>query len=209
MLRSIISLVLFVLFSFAAFAQPQKPFTKGSWELDLSGSFGSYNYSSTYESISPYSNYSTNHDESYGYFQLAAIPAVYVADGLSIEPEINCFIIKKSAPAFAFLGNLAYTFRIKNQRFAPFVRAGYGISNAFQFPIQNGILARISDKFDIPIINAGVGLKFLLTDAVAFRTELNYRRLSFSDESSYYGYTSKSSTKYNFISVLLGFSVLL
>lgn len=209
MLRSIISLVLFVLFSVSSFSQPQKPFTKGSWELDLSGSFGSYNYSSTYESISPYSSHSTNYDESYGYFQLAAIPAVYVADGLSIEPEINCFVVKKSAPAFAFVGNLAYTFRIENQRFAPFIRAGYGISNAYKFPFLNSLLGRMSSKFDIPIINAGVGIKYLLSDAVALRTELNYRRLSYSNESGSFVYTSKSETKYNFISVLLGFSVLL
>jgi opacity protein-like surface antigen len=204
MLKSIFVLSI-VLFCSNSFSQDDNHFTKGSWELSLSGSIGSLGSSREYT----YGNYSDENSDSKFYLQLSAIPAFYIADGLSIEPEINFLFSGSVDPSLSFLASLSYTFRIKNERFAPFIRAGYGISNSLQFPIQSGFLARVSESLDVTIINAGAGLKFLITDNLSFRTELNYRRFNQSESGGSYGYTYEESYSLTSVSLLFGFSVLL
>jgi hypothetical protein len=205
MLKYIFIPLIILFFSSAALTQTKAPFTKGSWEVSLSGSVGSLTSKSEYNS----SYYSGESSESRNYFQLAVVPGIFIVDGLSIEPEFNMFFYQKAKPSLSFLGNLSYTFIIPEKNFAPFIRIGYGVSNSLQFPIQNGMLAKMSDKFDISILNAGIGLKFLLTENLAFRTELNYRKFSHSADDSGYGYSYEIKDSFTSISALFGFSILL
>ena len=176
-------------------------FNQGSWELNFTGSLGSIE--SKTESSSIY--FSGSHSESQTYFQLGIIPAYYIIEGLSFEPEINILAIENTEPSFLFLGNLAYTFKIESSHFFPFVRAGYGITNAFQFPVNGTLIQRISSSLDIGVLNLGAGLKTLLTESVLLRTEINYRKFSYSEDSGYVNYSYDLSS----IALVFGFSVLL
>ena len=175
-------------------------FNQGSWELNFTGSLGSIE--SKTESSSIY--FSGSHSESQTYFQLGIIPAYYVTEGLSIEPEISVLAIEKTEPSFLFLGNLAYTFKIESAHFFPFIRAGYGITNAFQFPVNGTLIQRISNSLDIGVLNLGAGMKMLLTESVLFRSEINYRKFSYSENSDYGNYSYDLSS----IALVFGFSVL-
>ena len=205
MSRANLFLVMMILITTAVYSQSQKPFSAGSWELSLSGSFGSLSYTTDYTST--YSSYSNS--ESNKYFEVYCSPAVYAADGFSIEPEVSVFLLQRSEPSYSILLNASYTYRLENKNIALFIRGGYGLTNSFQFPINGGFLSRISNKFDVPILNVGAGVKFLLSNNFLLRTEINYRKLKFSVDNSGYGYSSKSESKYDFVSVLFGVAVIL
>lgn len=206
MLR-LISILLICVFTISNFAQTKYQFSQGKWELSLSGSVGSMKMESEYKS-SFSSSIRTNSD-SRTYFQLNVSPAYFVIEGLSVEPEIDFLLMEGGKPAFLFLGNVSYSIFLENSFIAPFVRAGYGISNSVAFPFQPGFISRVSNKLDVPILNIGVGLKLAVAENVLIRTELNYRSLSYT--ANYSGYNNISSNKYtySFITMLFGFSVLL
>lgn len=190
-----------IVFSFQLILHAQ--FDQGSWELNFAGSLGSVKSSVEYSS-SYYDYYNNSDSESQTYFQLGVIPAYYLIEGLSVEPEISILAIEKTEPSFLLIGNLAYTFKIESNRFYPFIRAGYGITNAFQFPV-NGSLTRLSNSMDIGVLNLGAGLKTQLTESVLLRTEVNYRKFSYSEDGAMSSYSLDLSS----VSLLFGFSVLL
>ncbi len=175
-------------------------FHKGSWELNLTGSLGSINTQSEYS----YLSYSSSHSENVKYFQLGVIPAYYITQGLSFEPEINIFTLEGMNPAYMLLGSLGYTFKLDNPMFYPFVHAGYGITNAFQVPLNSG-LSLASDKMDIGVLNLGAGLKTMLGEGILLRTEINYR--SFSNSTDESGFSS--SYTLSSVALVFGFSFLL
>lgn len=212
------SICLFLLYNVLLFGQNQEDstrviFHKGCWELNFSAGIGNLTSSSKSSSTSAYGSYTNDNSESWFFLQLGIIPAYFVTEGLSIEPEINLLIQKEedkeSQTAASFLANLSYTFNIPDKNFAPFIRAGYGITNSLQFPTTMGDLMKISDDFDITILNAGVGLKVLLSPGVLFRTEFNYRRHSYSREHTESGFKFSSENTLNSFTGIFGFSVLL
>jgi hypothetical protein len=176
-------------------------FQKGASELSLSGSLGSY----TAKSSS--SNFNTS--ESRNFFFLAVSPGYFVLDGLSVEPEIGMLAIEESEPAWLFLGNLSYTYAIAGSTIAPFIRAGYGVSNAVTASFAPNLLARVSDKLDVGVLSLGGGLKVRISDGAYLRTELNYRKLSWSTEYRGYSYSSTTDHTYSSFGLLVGLSVLL
>jgi hypothetical protein len=188
-------------------------FNKGDWELNFSAGIGDLTSSSKSSSTSTYGSYTNDNSESWFFLQLGIIPAYFITEGLSIEPEINLLIQKEedkeSQTASSFLANLSYTFNIPDKNFAPFIRIGYGISNSLQFPTTLGDLMKISEDFDVTILNAGAGLKVLLSPSVIFRTEINYRRHSYNRESSNGGYNFSSENTLSSITGIFGFSILL
>lgn len=188
-------------------------FHKGNWELNFSASIGNLSTTKSSSSSGAYSSYSGEKTESMFYVQLGVIPAYFFTDGLSFEPEINLLIQNQEGvdnkPALSFLGNLSYTFNIPNKKFAPFIRAGYGISNSVQIPAVIGGLGRVSDKLDVGVLNAGAGIKILVSEKILIRTELNYRRYSYGIDSnmSYFSYSYDYTL--NSISGVFGLSILL
>jgi opacity protein-like surface antigen len=177
-------------------------FTKGSWELNFTGSIGSVKYT---ESVtSSYYNNGGSDSESRNYFQLGIIPALYMVKGVSIEPEINILTLESQKPAFLILGNISYTLKLGSSHFFPYVRAGYGVTNSFQVPVT-GDLSRFSDRMNIPVLNVGAGLKTMLVENVLLRTEINYRKYSYAEDNAYYNYQLDVSS----VSMIFGFSFLL
>jgi len=209
---------LFFLFNNFSFGQVQEDFSNaifhaGNWELNFSASIGNLNTSSKSSSSGTYGSYSDDDSYSLFYIQLGVIPAYFFTDGLAFEPEINVLFQSQenveSKPSFSFLGNFAYNFNMPGKNFAPYVRAGYGISNSMQIPAVIGGLARVSDDLNVNILNAGVGLKFLVSPHLLLRTEINYRRYSYKVENSYPDFNSTYDYSLTSISGIFGFSVLL
>lgn len=188
-------------------------FKNGDWELNFSASIGNLTSTRSSSSSGAYGSYSDDKSTSLFYIQLGVIPAYFVTDGLSIEPEINVLIQSQEGvdnkPSLSFLANLAYNFSIPEKKFAPFIRVGYGISNSIPYPSVIGELVRVSDDLKVGVINAGAGLKFLISEHLLFRTEINFRRFAYKVENNYSYYESSYDYKLTSISGIFGFSVLL
>lgn len=188
-------------------------FHKGSWELNFSASIGNLTTSTSSSSSGAYIPYSNEKSSSMFYVQLGVIPAYFVSDGLSIEPEVNVLFQSqegvKNKPSLSFLANLAYNFNLPQKNFSSFIRIGYGISNSLQIPVVVGGLARVSDDLDVSVLNAGVGFKFLIAQNLLIRTELNYRRFSYGNDMSSSYYSSSYDYTLSSISGIFGFSILL
>ncbi len=198
--------ILFVLLTIAAIQSVQAQtentlFAKASWELNFTGSLGSIE--SSEEMTSAYYQ-NGSFSESRKYFELGIIPAYYLIDGLAFEPEVNILTVESIKPSFLLIGNISYTFNVKSSYLFPFLRAGYGVTNSFQIPVT-GDLSRASEKMDIGVINLGAGLKTLLSENILLRTELNYRKYSYSQDEMYYKYTLSLSS----VALVFGVSVLL
>ncbi len=182
-------------------------FTKGSWELNLSGDIGSQTSTSKYESGGYSQEYSSDHT----YFQLHIIPGYFIIDGLSFEPELDFLFLENSKPSYSLIPNLSYTYLLpSNSKLALYVRGGYGLSNSYNL---FGLLIRTSNSLDVGVINLGAGIKFLATENFSIRTEINYRRTSYTDEYSYsdpyYSYSSKTKNTLSNVRLLLGLSIIL
>jgi len=188
-------------------------FNKGDWELNFSASIGNLTTTRSSSSSGTYGSSSDSKSSSMFYVQLGVIPAYFVTDGLSIEPEINVLIQSQegveSKPSLSFLANLAYNFNMAGKNFAPFIRLGYGLSNSLQIPVVIGGLGRVSDDLDVSILNAGVGFKFSISQNLLIRTELNFRRYSYGSESSSSFYSSSYDYTLTSISGIFGFSIVL
>lgn len=187
-------------------------FKKGNWELNFSASIGNLTSTRSSSSSGMYGSSSDSKSSSMFYVQLGVIPAYFLTDGLSIEPEINVLIQSQegvdSKPSLSFLANLSYTFNLPEKKFAPFIRIGYGISNSIQIPAVIGGLGRVSDELEVNILNAGAGFKFLISRNLLIRTELNFRRCSYGSESSGSFYSMSYDYSITSISGIFGFSVL-
>lgn len=188
---------------------PESPFSPGHIELGASGSFGSMSASSSSSYSSPYYSGSSSNEETTNYFCLSLIPAFYLTKGLAVEPETDFFFIKDNTPDFSLLLNLSYTFYNGDRQACPFFRAGYGITNSMKLPLNSSTLIKVSDDLDIKVLNFGAGIKIPLGSLIAVRTEVNYRIYSSSGEENDYGFSREYESKNKFLSVLLGFSLLI
>ena len=147
-------------------------FTQNSWETGIIIN-GALTSTSAYIS-DPGNN---------AYLNLNILPAYYIINGLSIEPQITMIATEHIEPEFNFIANLSYTYRLKNSGFAPYFKAGYGISNSVSvkntYSDWQGNLdfksIYHSDKFDIGVFNSSAGIKFLVNKKIALRGELNYK----------------------------------
>ncbi len=156
-----------------AFAQ----FKKGSVELSLLGGFGSFT-----ESTVPYTRSSST-----TIINLSIMPGYYILEGLSFEPELGITIIDpengSGSSGLSGVANLSYTFAFTEKTYAPFVRIGYGISNGLQLPAIGSFIVENqgSNESSVTIFAAGAGMKFLIGTHAAIRTEIEYRRQSYSN----------------------------
>jgi opacity protein-like surface antigen len=176
-------------------------FKKGDVELSFSGSLGSNTITESSSGGYSFSNSST---EKYLFFSVS--PGYYLLDGLSVEPEISFTANQHEQPAQYLLLNLSYTYLLPNSREALFLRAGYGISNSVQMPVLGAAVVHTSDKFNVGVLNLGAGAKFLVTQSVILRAEVNYRSHTWSNDEGY-GYSDDYA--YSNVGLLVGFSILL
>lgn len=188
----------------------EKPFDKGCVEIAMIGTAGYYKRSNSS------GMYMT---PAFGYAFLNLTVGYYIVKGFSIEPQYGMLAEENFPPSHSLLFNISYTAQLPESKLALFARVGYGIGNSLSFPMYGNLQMYSRDQWDINIINAGAGIKFLCSDHVALRVELNYRMEQFSNDivyNSYYGYGyysspsyEKTDFEYTSVSALFGFSVLL
>jgi hypothetical protein len=185
-------------------------FKQGDWELGLVGSLGSMSVTSSSSfNSSYYSGSSSSDSKSYGYAIISLSPAFYIADGLSIEPEIGLTAIEEQSPAQFIIGNLSYTYFLHASKTALFARIGYGVSNSWLFTYNERAYNKQSSSLDIKLVNIGAGLKFLVTSSVILKSEINYLMQKYENKYSDSFYTSKEELNMNHVSLLFGFAILL
>ena len=131
--KSMLVVTIILLLCMSSKAQnPEKKsfaFTKGSWELNLSGDMGSQTSKSEYES----SGYSEENSSDLTYFQLHIIPGYFLIDGLSFEPELDFLFAEENKPSYSLIPMLSYTYLLPNNpKLALYVRGGYGLTNSFK-----------------------------------------------------------------------------
>lgn len=194
MKKSIISLVLFFALSTTLFSQIEK----GTKELSLSGTFGSFS-----ESVkSP--NYSRD-EESTSYIMLAFRPGFFITKSIELEPEIFLTAMENTEPSFSFSGNISYNFDIKESNITPFILAGYGIGNSIS--ILNSLFYRASEDLDVTNLNLGAGMKIFVSSQIAVKLEYRYQRFNYDrDYQSFFNQTYITEYKINSHRLLVGFS---
>ncbi len=182
---------------------------KGASEVSVSAQFGQVNSREeyTYHGGSYSETYT---DETKSTFLMMALRyGIFVSQNFELAPEMNWTAIENWEPAFNIAANLEYNFAplmtSETQRNVPFVLAGYGIGNAA--PFYFAFYSRSSNKFDVPVLNLGAGLKTFVSDRVALRFEYRYQRYSWDETFS--GSFSSSSSKYvdQYHRFLFGFSL--
>jgi hypothetical protein len=175
-------------------------FRKGDVELSMNASLGSRSMK--------VSSRGYEDSESYNFLYFGVSPGIFVTQGLSIEPEIAFMAMEKQFPTWYFLGNVSYTYRGEGSKLAPFVRAGYGISNGI--PVLPGAMAifRTTNNLDVQVLNVGGGVKYQVAGATYLRAEANYKHYSWS-RALYSGSSTSTDYSYGDFGILLGFSVLL
>lgn len=197
--------ILALLISFTCVASVSiAQFQKGTTELAMSGNFGTSSTKSSSNSL--YGNNSSS--QSINYATLNVIVGFFLADGISLEPEVGWFAAEQQKPMNFLLVNISYTMPNPTSKVSPFIRAGYGISNSFAVPSMNA-MGRVSDKMDVGVLNLGAGVKYLVGTDFALRLEVNYRKQSFSQTNSYYTFSSTTDVSLATTGLLFGFSVLL
>lgn len=178
-------------------------FAKKSWELSLMGSFTSESASIEY----PY------HDNSV--LSISISPAYYLFDGLSLEPEFSTLVNfdRTGGAHYQLFMNIGYTFRT-TKSFHPYIKAGYGfgdmVTQYFEGTHASPIGAEGVDRF-VECINTGVGIKWMVGDNAAIKTELNYRMQQYSG--TMYDWYEQSDQNINIsvrhLGILLGMSIFL
>ena len=152
---------------------------KGAREISLSAQFGEMSTKEEYHS--DYDQYSESDDWKYQFLTTTLRFGVFVTPGLAIAPELNWTAIEELEPAYSLAANLEYNFVPKSPsekwRAMPFLLAGYGLGNSV--PAYFMYFNRQSDKFDVPVLNLGAGLKLFASERAAFRVEYRYQRFTY------------------------------
>jgi len=150
-------------------------FEQGRLELSVSGSLG------TFSNIYKSGDYISN-SESRFYFTTTLRTGFFIFDSFQIEPELFVYLVEKNLPTYSVNANLAYNFSFHKSNIKPFVLLGYGLGNSYPFLLSSGSLMRVKNEFDIGCINAGVGVKTLVSENVAIRIEYRYQRYDYKEE---------------------------
>ena len=182
---------------------------KGACEVSVSAQFGQVNSSEKYTYHNQEYSDTYTDDVKATFLMLALRYGIFVTRNFEIAPELNWSAIENLEPAFNVAANLEYNFASastsEKQRNVPFLLAGYGIGNAA--PLYFAFYSRSSDKFDVPVLNLGAGLKTFVSDRVAVRFEYRYQRYTW--DTSYNGYYSGYTSEYvdQYHRFLFGFSL--
>ncbi len=150
-------------------------FTKGTWELGLTGSFSSVS--------------TVDDEDARTILSMSISPSYYITDGFFIEPELVFLInslFEEDDSGYQLLLNAGYTFKT-TKSFAPYVKAGYGIGNVMTLQYagtQGTPLGAVDDDELLSIINAGIGMKWLVGGTAMIKTEINYRNQNHTREGS-------------------------
>jgi hypothetical protein len=142
-------------------------FKKGNLEFDANCAIGLTHSTVEYNSGSASSNLD--------YLTMSLISGYYLSDGFSIEPEIGYTIMTYYNPSITLLVNASYTYLIPDDKYAYFIRGGYGITNVSNLPGFSVFSGENDKKLDINLLNFGGGFKILISKNALIRIEFGYQ----------------------------------
>ena len=167
-------------------AQPlSAQFLAGQYELQLSGTAGSFTERVTIEGPT-----TEEMEQSLTYAYVALTPGYYILRGLSLEAELGLRAVEGYRPAQSALLNVSYTRTFRRSPVALFIRGGGGLANGIVHPVSLSSFDTGSD-FDVVILHAGLGVKLRTGNSGYVRIELNYRDQRYEQRSDAY-VTSRS-----------------
>ena len=129
----------------------------------------------------------------------------FLVQGLEIEPEITLLKPENLDVMYVLNGNLAYNFTLPAGNAAPFVLAGYGITNSV--PIFGLPLSHID--MTIGVLNLGVGMKVKIVERAALRVEYRFQKYTGEDTRTSGTFTSTTTVDLTMHTLGVGFSLML
>lgn len=155
-----------------------------------------------------YSNYGVTVSQSTNFLIWSVDAGYYVKDNLSIGPEYGLMAVKNVAPASFGIINLSYTFEPKVPKFAAYIKGGVGLGNGL--PIPNIIeMDKLSDNWDVTIYQVGTGIKFLFTNNVLLKGEINYRTVNYTIHPVKPPYKYSESLSSSYITFFIGMGIII
>ncbi len=197
-MKILISLSLIILLSIPIDAQVKE----NSFELSVSATIGGAKGNSKTSG-----GYSGSYDgEMHYYFLMHGRLGYFIYKGLELEPELQLSIVENSDLMYSLNANLLFNLLKDDSKIIPFVLGGIGIGNSV--PYFNILMPISNHTYSVTQFNAGAGLKFLVTESIAFRTEYRMQIYSYEEElNSYYGPPVKIEYSFYSHNLLLGISI--
>jgi hypothetical protein len=127
-----------------------------------------------------------NDDESWTALNIAARAGFFMNRHVEIEPEILFSKYKEQDAGFILSGNIAYNFKSRGaeKTTIPFIMGGLGYANTLLF-LPNIASSGAEDE-NWTVINAGGGVKLLISDPVAVRIEYRFQKFSGDEDATYH-----------------------
>ena len=175
----------------AAASSTAQPLPEGKrFEMSLSGGYQSFSAGSGSSSSS--------------IFYISPRLGFFLVEGLELEPEFSGIFVGGGDPGYMVNGNLAYNTRLQGKALG-FLLAGYGAAN--RVPV-GGTLSGYY-RTTLGVLNLGAGIKVLLSDDIAIRTELRYQRFTGSrtDDFSWGGVGGSQEYDLRLLSFQFGISI--
>lgn len=197
-MKIFISLSLIILLNISVDAQV----SGNNFELSVSATLGGAKGNSKTTG-----GYSGSYDgEMHYYFLVHGRLGYFIYKGLELEPELQLSIVENSDLMYSLNANLLFNLLKDDSKIIPFVLGGIGIGNSV--PYFNTLIPFSNHTYSVHQFNAGAGLKFLLTESIAFRTEYRMQIYSYDEElNSYYGPPVKIEYSFYSHNILLGISI--
>lgn len=174
-------------------------FKKGNLELGAMFTVGSYKYENSQ------GNYTSSRSSNFLF--LNSTVDYYLIDGLSVQPEYDLIAFEDATPQSSLFGNVSYTYLLPESKIGLYARGGVGVGTGVPTPNLVAGLANISMDWDVLLLQAGIGSKFMVGNSAFVKLELNYRYGS-KDYSQTYGTTTYSgSTNNSFITLFCGLGI--
>lgn len=184
-MNKLILIMLFGCYSILTVAQVRKigereVFKSGDLEMGITTNTGVY--SQSYSNNEDVMNFYYHIDEGREfYFGFSAYGGYYLADGLSVGPEIGMNLSLHGT--IFIIGNVCYTLNSGSRTAYPYIKAGYGVTDILKSPTQE---SGLFESLNYHLLNLGIGLKILQSSHMSFTIELNYKHITGSDSDYYY-----------------------
>ncbi len=140
----------------------------------------------------------------------------FLSDAISIEPELSLTVNDATAPVFVGALHASLHYLIE-EKLGVFFSGGTGLGNSL--PVGQTVVFKQTEDADVKTFIFGGGIKYYLTQDIAFRNELRYQiwnwKMEYEDydydyETGRYMYFSKSlDYSKKDLMFLMGFTVIL
>lgn len=192
----------FIILTIASTSSFSQTLQGGTFEGSFSGAYGSVSLVGNV--TSPFVQVSLR-GRPVRYFSSFIRAGYFITRAIEGEVELHWLTMSSISPIGIYSFNVSWNIPIRESRFLPFFLFGGGIATGMP-PLLVGTTP--GDGPDCSVVNLGVGLKYLLAEHVALRTEYRFQQLSTVQTARWNSSTFVSTMTANHESFLFGFSVL-